>query len=134
VENPQVHDAGAVAMARSSSPTRGIAVLYLYQCRASTRRQVCVFGKVISGLDVAGKIVVGDKMVKVTMETASAAAPAEIVTASGLKYTDLVVGTGRLRSLARPYPCITRHAHGRHEIRLIARPGQPFEFPIGEAG
>ncbi len=68
VKNPLTHIAGAVAMARAGDPNSGGSQFYI--CVNPVHfldGQYAVFGQVIKGLDVAGKLVVGDKMTKVTM-------------------------------------------------------------------
>lgn len=68
VNNPLTHIAGAVAMARSESPDSAGSQFYI--CVNPVHfldTKYAVFGQVIKGLDVAGKLKVGDKMTKVTM-------------------------------------------------------------------
>lgn len=66
--NPLTHVAGAVAMARSNDPDSAGSQFYI--CVNPVHfldPNYAVFGMVIKGLDVAGKLQVGDKMTKVTM-------------------------------------------------------------------
>ncbi len=66
--NPLTHVAGAVAMARSQEPDSAGSQFYI--CVNPVHfldPNYAVFGRVIKGLDVAGKLQVGDKMTKVTM-------------------------------------------------------------------
>lgn len=68
VQNSLKHDAGAVAMARSQSLDSAGSQFYI--CVNPVHfldGNYAVFGKVIKGLDVAGKLQVGDKMTKVMM-------------------------------------------------------------------
>jgi len=68
VNNPLTHSAGAVAMARANDPDSAGSQFYI--CVNPVHfldNNYAVFGQVIKGLDVAGKLVVGDKMIKVTM-------------------------------------------------------------------
>ena len=68
VNNPLTHVAGAVAMARSGSPDSAGSQFYI--CVNPVHfldGKYAVFGQVIKGLDVAGKLQVGDKMTKVTL-------------------------------------------------------------------
>jgi peptidyl-prolyl cis-trans isomerase B (cyclophilin B) len=61
--NDQLHNAGAVAMARSQSPDSAGSQFYV--CLEDAHfldHQYTVFGDVISGLDVARQIKVGDTM------------------------------------------------------------------------
>jgi len=61
--NDRLHDAGAVAMARAQSPDSAGSQFYI--CLEDAHfldRQYTVFGHVTSGLDVARRIKVGDKM------------------------------------------------------------------------
>jgi FKBP-type peptidyl-prolyl cis-trans isomerase/cyclophilin family peptidyl-prolyl cis-trans isomerase len=65
---PKTHVAGAVAMARSQSYDSAGSQFYI--CINPVHQldgNYAVFGQVVEGLDVAEKIVVGDKMTKVTM-------------------------------------------------------------------
>ncbi len=62
------HKKGAVGMARSSDPNSASSQFYI--CLVDAKfldGQYAVFGQVIEGQDVAEKIVVGDKMLKVTI-------------------------------------------------------------------
>jgi cyclophilin family peptidyl-prolyl cis-trans isomerase len=62
------HVEGALAMARSQDPNSAGSQFYITLCPiAQLDDQYAVFGKVISGLDNAKKIAVGDKMTKVTV-------------------------------------------------------------------
>jgi len=68
VNNPLVHSAGAVAMARAGDPNSAGSQFYI--CVNPVHfldGNYAVFGQVIKGLDVAGKLQVGDKMTSVTM-------------------------------------------------------------------
>jgi len=68
VQNPLTHVAGAVAMARTGEPDSAGSQFYI--CVNPVHfldGNYAVFGQVIKGLDVADKLVVGDKMTKVTM-------------------------------------------------------------------
>lgn len=68
VNNPLTHDTGAVAMARAGSPDSAGSQFYL--CVNPVHfldGNYTVFGKIIKGLDVAGKLQIGDKMTKVTL-------------------------------------------------------------------
>jgi peptidyl-prolyl cis-trans isomerase B (cyclophilin B) len=68
VTNPLVHNAGAVAMARTSDPNSADCQFYI--CINPVHQldgNYAVFGQVVKGLEAANKIVVGDKMTKVTM-------------------------------------------------------------------
>ena len=68
VDNPLTHIAGAVAMARTSAPDSAGSQFYI--CVNPVHfldNKYAVFGQVIKGLDVAGKLEVGDKMTKVTL-------------------------------------------------------------------
>jgi len=70
VKNPLLHDAGAIAMARASDPDSAGSQFYI--CVNPVHfldGNYAVFGHVIKGLDVAGKLVQGDKMTKVYMST-----------------------------------------------------------------
>lgn len=69
VHNPLVHDAGALAMARSSDPDSAGSQFYIVVTPAHfLDGQYAVFGKVVSGLPVAANIVAGDRMTKVYVE------------------------------------------------------------------
>ncbi len=66
--NPLTHIAGAVAMARTGAPDSAGSQFYI--CVNPVHfldGGYAVFGQVIKGLDVAGKLQVGDKMTKVTL-------------------------------------------------------------------
>lgn len=68
VNNPLTHIAGAVAMARSGDPNSASSQFYI--CVNPVHfldGKYAVFGQVIKGLDVAGKLQIGDKMTKVTL-------------------------------------------------------------------
>ena len=68
VNNPLTHVQGAFAMARSSSNDSAGSQFYI--CVNPVHAldgNYAVFGQVVKGLDVAGKLVIGDKMLKVTM-------------------------------------------------------------------
>ena len=68
VNNPLTHIAGAVAMARTQAPDSAGSQFYI--CVNPVHfldNNYAVFGQVIKGLDVAGKLQVGDKMTKVTL-------------------------------------------------------------------
>ena len=68
VQNPLTHIAGAVALARTDDPNSANSQFYI--CVNPVHfldGKYAVFGQVIKGLDVAGKLQVGDKMTKVTM-------------------------------------------------------------------
>ncbi|MDQ6766332.1 MAG: peptidylprolyl isomerase [Candidatus Eremiobacteraeota bacterium] len=70
--NDRLHDAGAVAMARSQSPDSAGSQFYV--CLEDAHfldHQYTVFGHVTSGLDVARRIKVGDAM-KVVIEPVKA--------------------------------------------------------------
>ena len=72
VNNPLKHNAGAVAMARTGDTTTGFdtAGSQFYICVNPVHfldGQYAVFGQVIKGLDVAGKLQIGDHMKKVTV-------------------------------------------------------------------
>lgn len=63
------HNRGAVAMAKSSAPNSAGSQFYIVIEKPAPHLDggYTVFGQVISGQDVAEKIVVGDKMTKVTV-------------------------------------------------------------------
>jgi len=68
VNNPMTHVAGAFAMARSQENDSAGSQFYI--CVNPVHDldgKYAVFGMVIKGLDVADKLVIGDKMTKVTM-------------------------------------------------------------------
>ena len=68
VNNPLTHVTGAVAMARSGEPDSAGSQFYI--CVNPVHfldGKYTVFGQVIKGLDVAGRLQIGDKMTKVTM-------------------------------------------------------------------
>ncbi len=68
VNNPLTHVAGAVAMARTGAPDSAGSQFYI--CVNPVHfldGGYAVFGQVIKGLDVAGKLQQGDKMTKVTL-------------------------------------------------------------------
>ena len=68
VPNPLTHIAGAVAMARTGEPDSAGSQFYI--CVNPVHfldGNYAVFGQVIKGLDVAGRLKVGDKMTKVTL-------------------------------------------------------------------
>jgi peptidyl-prolyl cis-trans isomerase B (cyclophilin B) len=68
VANPLKHVTGAVAMARTNAPDSAGSQFYLVTSPAPhLDGGYAVFGMIIKGLDVAKKLVVGDKMTKVTM-------------------------------------------------------------------
>jgi peptidyl-prolyl cis-trans isomerase B (cyclophilin B) len=70
VNNPLKHVAGAVAMARASDPDSAGSQFYIVVTPCPfLDGDYAVFGQVIKGLGVAGQIVVGDKMTKVTLVT-----------------------------------------------------------------
>ena len=68
VANPLTHVMGAVAMARTGQPNSAGSQFYI--CVNPVHfldGNYAVFGQVIKGLDIAGKLQVGDKMTKVTL-------------------------------------------------------------------
>ena len=68
VKNPLTHVAGAVAMARTGEPdTAGSQFYFCVNPVHFLDGKYAVFGQIVKGLDVAGKLVKGDKMTKVTM-------------------------------------------------------------------
>lgn len=68
VPNPLTHIAGAVAMARTGEPdTAGSQFYICVNPVHSLDGNYAVFGQVIKGLDVAGRLQIGDKMTKVTL-------------------------------------------------------------------
>ncbi len=67
--NEQLHDAGAVGMARAQSPDSAGSQFYV--CLEDAHfldRKYTVFGRVTSGLDVARRIKVGDVIQRVIIE------------------------------------------------------------------
>lgn len=69
VNNPLVHNKGAVAMARSNDPNSAGSQFYI--CVGAPRfldNDYAVFGQVIKGLSFVDQIAQGDKMTKVTMD------------------------------------------------------------------
>lgn len=69
VNNPLTHVAGAVAMARGGGDPNSAGSQF-YICSKPVHNLdggYAVFGMVIKGLDVAGRLKVGDKMTKVTL-------------------------------------------------------------------
>jgi peptidyl-prolyl cis-trans isomerase B (cyclophilin B) len=64
------HDsAGVVAMARSNNPDSASSQFYITLARTDfLDMKYAVFGKVTEGLDVVGKIAIGDKMLSVKIE------------------------------------------------------------------
>jgi len=69
VNNPLVHNAGAVAMARSQgNDTAGSQFYICVDPVHFLDGNYAVFGQVIKGLDVADKLQIGDHMTKVTVK------------------------------------------------------------------
>lgn len=69
VNNPLKHVAGTISMARTSDPDSAGSQFYICtQPVPHLDGAYAAFGQVIKGLDVAKKLVVGDKMTKVTMD------------------------------------------------------------------
>lgn len=67
--NSTPHDRGVVAMARSASPNSAGSQFYITLGPANfLDNNYTVFGRVLSGMDVVDQIVVGDVMIKVTVE------------------------------------------------------------------
>ena len=69
VNYPFIHNVGAVAMARTNEPNSAGSQFYI--CVNPVHfldGNYAVFGQVIKGLDVAGKLVQGDHMTKVTVK------------------------------------------------------------------
>jgi peptidyl-prolyl cis-trans isomerase B (cyclophilin B) len=59
---------GAVGMARSQDPNSASSQFYILKTDArSLDGQYAVFGQVVSGMDVIDRLVIGDKMIKVTL-------------------------------------------------------------------
>jgi peptidyl-prolyl cis-trans isomerase B (cyclophilin B) len=70
VNNPLKHVAGAVAMARTNDPDSAGSQFYICVNPVPfLDGNYAVFGHVIKGLDIADKLVQGDKMTKVYMST-----------------------------------------------------------------
>jgi peptidyl-prolyl cis-trans isomerase B (cyclophilin B) len=68
VNNPLTHIAGAVAMAReTANDTAGSQFYICVNPVHFLDNRYAVFGQVIKGLDVAGRLQIGDKMTRVTM-------------------------------------------------------------------
>jgi len=67
--NPELkHVKGALAMARTQDPNSATSQFYITLAETPfLDGQYAVFGKVIQGIDVVGKIKVGDRMNKVTI-------------------------------------------------------------------
>ena len=69
VQNPLKHVAGAVAMARATDPnSAGSQFYFVYTPAPHLDGDYAVFGQVIKGLEVVGKLQIGDKMTKVTVK------------------------------------------------------------------
>jgi cyclophilin family peptidyl-prolyl cis-trans isomerase len=67
----RTHVKGAVAMAHAGDATKADSQFYV--CLNDVHRldgQYTVFGKIISGMDVVGKIAVGDRIIRVTVREA----------------------------------------------------------------
>lgn len=74
VNNPLKHNAGAVAMARSNDPNSAGSQFYI--CVDAVHfldGNYAVFGQVIKGLNVADKLVQGDKILTATVATGTPA-------------------------------------------------------------
>jgi peptidyl-prolyl cis-trans isomerase B (cyclophilin B) len=78
------HERGRLSMARTSAPNSAGSQFFICLSTEgvqSLNGQYAVFGKVLQGLDVVDKIVVGDKMSKVTLEKESPDAAAALAAA-----------------------------------------------------
>lgn len=68
-ENDLKHEKGALAMARSQEKDSASSQFYItLDAQPSLDGNYVVFGKVLSGMEVVEKIVIGDKMTKVTLK------------------------------------------------------------------